>query len=155
MLAVGVSAAAMLAKRPASAPEARADRTFTFSYSVEIPPPAGSDPIDVFVPLAASDPHQDVLRRELKASIPGQENTEGRYGNRFWHGLLDRSDRKPITVEVDYLVRRHVFHQARLASTGTTVESPEERKELGLYLGPDRLVSVSVPFIDKVRADTP
>lgn len=156
MLAVGVPAATVMAKGPASVPEAGTDRTFAFTYSVEIPAqPAGVGPIDVFVPLATSDPHQDVLRRELRANIPGQEKTESRYGNRFWHGHLDRSDGKPITVEVDYLVRRHVFQQARLATAGTTVESSEERNELALWLGPDRLVPVAGPLIDKVRADIP
>lgn len=156
MLTVGISAGSAIAKDPAAALEAEADRTFAFTYSVEIPAqPAGVGPIDVFVPLAPSDSHQDVLRRELKASIPGQEKTESRYGNRFWHGHVDRSDGNPITVEVNYLVRRHVFHKERLAMTGTTVDSPEEHKELALWLGSDRLVPVAGPLIDKVRADIP
>ena len=156
MLAAGVSAAAEMAKDPPSAPKEGTDRTFAFTYSVEIPAQAtGIGPIDVFVPLATSDTHQDVLRSELRASIPGQEKTESRYGNRFWHGHLDRSDGKPITVEVDYVIRRHVFHQARLAAARMTGESLEEQKELALWLGPDRLVPVAGPLVDKVLANVP
>jgi len=130
-------------------------RAFTFTYDVEIPsPPPGIGPIDVFVPLAASDAHQDILRRTLQASIPGQEKTESRYGNRFWHGHLDRSNGKPITVTVEYLVRRRVFQQQRLAST-VNEYTPKEREELALFLGPDRRVPISGPLIDQVRADIP
>jgi transglutaminase-like putative cysteine protease len=130
-------------------------RTFTFTYEVEIPPPAvGTGPIDVFVPLAVSDVHQDILRRDLKASIPGKEKTESRYGNRFWHGHVDRSDGKPITVTVDYLVRRRVFQQQRLASA-VHAYTPKEREELALFLGPDRRVPISGPLIDQVRAEIP
>ncbi len=132
-----------------------AARTFTFTYEVEIPPqPAGIGPIDIFIPLAMSDAHQAILRRDIKASIPGRERTESRYGNRFWHGHLDRSDGKPITIVTDYLVSRQVF-EARLAASATRPPSQEERKELALFLGPDRLVPVSGPIIDKVRAELP
>lgn len=130
-------------------------RLFTFTYEVEITPqPRGSGPIDVFVPLATSDAHQEILRRDLQASIPGRERTESRYGNRFWHGHLGRSDGKPITIAVDYLVRRRPFQRDRLAS-GPGTHSPEEREQLALFLGPDRLVPIDGPVIDRVRADLP
>ena len=130
-------------------------RTFTFSYKVEIEPqPAGAGPIDIFMPLAVSDPHQDILNRQIKASIPGKEQTESRYGNRFWHGHLDRSDGRSIVVGVEYLVRRRAFQQQRLAS-GNAAHSLKEREELASYLAPDRLVPVSGPIIEKVRADIP
>lgn len=130
-------------------------RTFTFTYKVEIAPqPAGVGPIDLFVPLAVSDAHQDILRRDIKASIPGREKTESRYRNRFWHGHLDRSDGRPIVVDAEYLVRRRAFQQQRLA-LGNAAHSPKEREELARFLGPDRLVPVSGPIIEKVRADLP
>lgn len=171
----GVAAAAALAAATAEAqtkgetcglpPAATADilydadraaaRTLTFTYEVQIPPqPAGIGPIDIFIPLAMSDAHQAILRRDIKASIPGREGTESRYGNRFWHGHLDRSDGKPITIIADYLVSRQVFEGQRLASA-TKPLSQEDRKELALFLGPDRLVPVSGPIIDKVRAELP
>lgn len=133
----------------------QADRTFTFTYDVEInPQPAGNGPINVFVPLAVSDAHQDILRRDLNASIPGQEKTESRYGNHFWHGHLDRSDGKPITITVKYLVRRRVFQQLHLAS-GVNGHSPQEREELALFLGSNRRVPISGPLIDQVRTEIP
>jgi len=131
-------------------------RSVSFTYEVEIPAqPAGTGPINVFVPLAVSDAHQAILRRDVKASISGREKTEGRYGNKFWHGHVDRSDGKPITVVVDYIAQRQVFKQQRLVYPGTREYSPKEREELALSLGPDGRVPISGPVIDKVRAELP
>ena len=130
-------------------------RTFTFTYDVEAQPqPPGIGPIHVFVPLAVSDAHQDIVRRDLTASIPGQEKTEPRYGNRFWHGRLDRSEGKPITITVEYGVRRRIFHRALPLSP--LLEHPaEERESLALFLGPDLRVPVSGPLIDQLRSQLP
>ena len=66
-------------------------RTFSFTYEVAIPAqPAEIGPIDVFIPLAVSDSHQAILRHDVKASISGREKIESRYGNKFWHGHVDR-----------------------------------------------------------------
>lgn len=131
------------------------DRTFAFTYAVEIPPqPAGIGPIDVFIPLAVSDAHQEIGRYELTASIPGQEKTEPRYGNRFWHGQVDQSDGQPITITVKYWVRRRVFQPQGLAAGGQE-HSAQEREELQLFLGPNRRVPIGGPLIQQVRADIP
>ncbi len=130
-------------------------RAFAFTYEAEVPPqPAGVGPIDIFIPLATSDAHQTILRRTVRASIPGRERTESRYGNHFWHGHLDQSDGKLLTIAVTYLVSRHVFEGQHLASASGPL-SQEDRKELALFLGPDRLVPVSGLMIDKVRAELP
>src|SRR5438445_3046693 len=114
----GVLGISMAAALSAGAADQNTARTFSFTYEVEIPAqPAGTDSIDVFIPLAATDAHQTILRREVKASIPGREIIESRYGNTFWHGHVDRSDGKPITVVVDYIVQRRMFQQQRLASS--------------------------------------
>lgn len=134
---------------------AHVDRTFVFAYAAEIPSqPAGLGPVDVFIPLAVSDAHQGLVRYELMASIPGQEKTEHRYGNRFWHGHLDRSDGQPITITVKYWVRRQVFQPQGLAAARQQ-HSPQEREELQLFLGPNRRVPISGPLIHQVRADIP
>src|SRR2546427_377132 len=91
-----------------SAGEADQDnaRTFSFTYEAEVPAqPAGTGPIDVFIPLAVSDAHQAILRRDVKARIPRRETIESRYGNKFWHGHVDRSDGKPITCVVGNITK--------------------------------------------------
>src|SRR5213080_2166132 len=112
---LGMSLAAALS---AVAADPDSARTFSFTYEVEVPAQsAGTGSIDVFIPLAVSDAHQAILRRDVKASIPGRETIESRYGNTFWHGNMDRTDGKPIIVVVDYIIQRRVFQQQRLASS--------------------------------------
>src|SRR5438309_4425179 len=152
----GVIGMSMAAALSAGAADQDTSRTFSFTYEVEIPAqPAGTGPVDVFIPLAVTDAHQTILRRDVKASIPGRETIESRYGNTFWHGHVDRSDGKPITVVVDYITQRRVFKQQRLASSAIRAYSPSERKELALSLGPDQRVPISGPLIDRVRAELP
>src|SRR5437667_434035 len=82
--ALGMSMAAALS---AGAADQDSARTFSFTYEAEVPAqPVGAGSIDVFIPLAVSDAHQTILRRDVKASIPGRETIESRYGNMFWHG---------------------------------------------------------------------
>ena len=131
------------------------DRALTFTYAVEIAAqPVGIGPVDVFIPLAVSDMHQDIVRYDLEASISGQERTEHRYGNRFWHGHVDQSDGQPITITVKYWVRRRVFQPQGLAAAGQE-HSPQEREQMKLFLGPNRRVPISGPLIERIRADIP
>src|SRR5438874_14051 len=143
-LAVACSAGTASVKTVGARAEQDSARTFSFTYEAEVPAqPAGTGSIDVFIPLAVSDAHQAILRRDVKASIPGRETIESQYGNKFWHGHVDRSDGKPITVVVDYIAQRRVFQQERLASSDIRAYSPNERKELARSLGPDRRVPIS------------
>ena len=152
----GVLGMSMAAALSAGAADQDNARTLSFTYEAEVPAqPAGTGPIDVFIPLAATDAHQTILRHDVKASIPGRETIESRYGNKVWHGHVDRSDGKPITVVVDYIIQRRVFKQQRLTSAGIRAYSPSERKELALALGPDLRVPISGPLIDRVRAELP
>ena len=155
-LAVACSAGTARVKTVGARADQDSARTFSFTYEAEVPAqPAGTGSIEVFIPLAVSDAHQAILRRDVKASIPGRETIESRYGNTFWHGHVDRSDAKPIIVVVDYSIQRRVFQQQRLASSGIRAYSPSERKELAPYLGPDLRVPISGPLIDSVRAELP
>src|SRR5207244_11293792 len=90
-------------------------RTFSFMYETEVPAqPAGTGAIDVFIPLAVSDAHQAILRRDVKASIPGGETIETRYGHRLWHGHVDRLDGQRLTDLVEHIAQRRVFKPQRL-----------------------------------------
>src|SRR5881409_3021247 len=92
----GVLGMSMAAALSAGAADQDSARTFSFTYEVEVPAqPAGTGSIEVFIPLAVSDAHQAILRYDVKASIQGRETIESRYGNKFWHGHVDRSDGSP------------------------------------------------------------
>src|SRR2546428_6396003 len=133
--ALGISMAAALS---AGAADQDTARTFSFRYEVEIPAqPAGTGSVDVFIPLAVSDAHQTILRHDVKASIPGRETIESRYGHKFWHGHVDRSDGQPITVVVDYIAQRRGGLQQGAGTLANQDNRPRGREEIGRSLGPD------------------
>ncbi len=127
----------------------RSSRLFQFIYRAELPPiPAGEGPIDLFVPLADENPDQQILKRDIMASIPGTVRHEAGHGNRFWHGHVERSDGRPIEIEVDYEARRWVVTPP---VPGRTDHPP--RAILARYLQPDRRGPVADPLIDAIRND--
>lgn len=131
-----------------------ADRTFAFTYEASIDAvSAGQGPADIFVPLAQSDPHQEIVSREVEATIPGEERSENGYGNRFWHGHRDTADGKPIRVAVHYVVRRKVFRGLAAQAAAEKKPSRAERESLTRFLGPDRRVPVSGGLIDAIRKE--
>ncbi|MFN8391539.1 MAG: transglutaminase domain-containing protein [Bdellovibrionota bacterium] len=153
---VGALALTYLSIASAQAAEAPSQRTFKFTYAATVEAvPQGSGPVDVFIPLAKNDEHQTIVSRKVNASIPGEVSTEPEYHNEFWHGHLDSSDGKPITVNVDYVVTRKTFSQDKLSSAKDATYSEEEKKNLARFLQSDALVPVSGPLIEKIEQDLP
>ena len=134
----------------ASAP-APTGRVFSFVYETTIGPiPAGEGPVDVFVPIAHSGAHQDVLSYAVESSLDGEERVEATYDNRFWHAHIEESDGKPITVKVTYEVHRDVVTNDRLGEADPGSISAAERREHELFLQPNRLVPISGEPIDSI-----
>lgn len=128
------------------------DRTFAFTYEMSLDPlPADAGPVDIFVPLAQSDPHQEILSREVESTIRGEERTEEMYGNRFWHGHLDSADGKPIRLTVQYVVRRKVFRNLKESTGDSVISFQEDTEALRQFLGPNRRVPVTGPLIEGIR----
>ncbi len=127
-------------------------RRFTFEYTAVVGRvPAGAGPIHVFVPLAATSDHQQVLDEEVVASIPGTIRTEDSYGNRYWHGSLAEAPEAPIEVRVRTTVERR---SSRADAPGSSrALSAAERRELAPFLGPNARVVVDHPILEPIRAE--
>ena len=131
-----------------AAPAADAVRHIAFTYSAMLDSlPAGVGPVHIFLPIATNTPHQQVLSREITASIPGELREEPGYGNLFWHGMVAESDGAPITVDIRCLVRRSGVS----ASADAAPEA--DRASLARFLAPNALVPVGGELIDPI-ADT-
>lgn len=130
---------------------APAVRDFVFVYEVVLDLPEGAGPIDIFVPLAQSGPRQEVRSRRIDSDIPGEEKTETTYGNRFWHGHLERAPGRPVRIAVTYEVRR----MAARSSDASQGDPDLPRPELRRFLGPNAKVPVSGPLVEAVLADLP
>lgn len=136
----------------AASSSAAETRRFVFEYETVVGPIAeGEGPVHVFVPLAASSSHQRVLGEEIAASIPGSIQTEHAYGNRYWHGRLERSDGQPIEVRVRTTLERRVSRRGAPDSSRTL--SDAERREFAAYLGPNARVVVDHPVLEPIRTE--
>jgi transglutaminase-like putative cysteine protease len=132
--------------------EASEAREFVFEYATVVGPIAeGEGPVDVFVPLAASTAQQDVVAEEIEASIPGAVEVEDAYGNRYWHGAVDRATGEAIEVRVRTAVRRTASRSAPSASSRGV--SDEERREFAAFLGPNERVVVDHPILEPIRKE--
>lgn len=153
-LALLLPMAAAAAADKGSAPAAQ-ERHFTFTYNAEIGPlDASQGPVDIFIPLAKSDDHQQV-KRKITASIPGAERSEPEYKNEFWHARLPKGTGSTVSVSVTYDVARRPFHRELTPATEDATYKPGETQPYARFLQPDSLVPVSGPLVQKVRQDLP
>ncbi len=130
---------------------------FTYLVTIELDK-AAKAPVDIFLPLASSNEKQEVLRQTVRANgIPGIIKTDAKYGNRFWHGRLEKpGGTSSIQISVDYTVKRDVFrHPLQLSGVSAKVYSRGELAQWQAFLEPNRLTPTSGPFIDRVRKDLP
>ncbi|MEE8474382.1 MAG: transglutaminase domain-containing protein [Myxococcota bacterium] len=137
-----------------AAPAFAADevRTFTFRYAVTLASvEAGSGPIHIWVPLAVENPAQRVVAEHIEASIRGSVETEDRYGNRFWHGRVERGNGQPLTVVVETTVERRVHRGA--ATAGSDGLAGAEADGIRRFLGPNERVVVDHPILEPILAE--
>jgi transglutaminase-like putative cysteine protease len=146
-------------------PEARAadliaesskERIFEFTYKVRVHSlKKGAGPVDVFIPLAKPDPHQDILSRIVQANVSGDIGKEKKYRNEFWHAHLDSSDGSDIEVTVSYRVLRKLYQVQVLENLTQEIFSEQDLKGEELFLGANQLVPISGSMIEKVQQDLP
>lgn len=122
-------------------------RTFRFTYDAEITPPAGPGPVHVFIPIAQDGPQQRILSWKADTAIPGAIELEREHGNRFWHGVIESPDGKPVHAAFTYLVERTPFEAAPAPSRKVARDAPQEQAE---WLEPDAKVPVGVPILDPI-----
>ena len=124
-------------------------RTIRFSYEVAIGPlDSESSPAHIFVPLAQSDDYQQVVSREVTASIPGIVGREEEHGNVYWHGQLADPRGEIVDVRVEYVVERRPYRKDGVAGArGDAVLSKADQERVAKYLDADRLVPVNHPML--------
>ncbi len=107
---------------------------------------AGEGPLELWLPLPATGPHQEVVSLEVTASIPGGRVVDPVYGNVVWRGRVDQAPAEPVTFRVSAEVRRHEV----TGPSGALAAGEKER-----FLVANARVPVDGPLVDAVRADLP
>jgi len=117
-------------------------REVLFTYQARIPHlPRHADKIDVWIPLAKTTREQEVIHRQIHASVPYTIAQDPEYGNDILHFSLQPPFPEVFEMSIDY--------QARLApGSASAADPPLTSNELSQYLQPKGLVIVD----DEVRA---
>jgi transglutaminase-like putative cysteine protease len=128
-------------------------RTFTFRYATTVGPvEADAGPVHVWVPLAVENESQHVVAEKIEASIPGGVEVEEVYGNRFWHGRLQRPDGRPIRVVVETTVERRLLRRAAAAQS-QGLPAGEGNNGYRRFLEPNERVVVDHPILEPIQAE--
>jgi len=134
----------LLAATSAAALAAPAERSFQFTYTAEVQPPAGTGMIKIWIPYPISDANQVISNVQVKATYPTEVKEEPGHGNSVLF-LSTQQPKGPVKIEMTFLVKRLEY----LHRPGTEPASPvpEPADDIKKWLRPDRLV----PLDKKVR----
>lgn len=129
-----------------------AGRQFTFQYKTVVESPeVGAGPVHVFIPLAVINEQQQIVDEKIIASINGKIEKENKYGNRYWHGALERSNGEPIEITVITTVQRIGSMVVSPSISGHITE--QEKIEMEKFLGANARVVVDHPILEPILAE--
>lgn len=119
---------------------AQKQRHFTFHYSFTIRKVPTGKPLHVWIPLAPSDPWQDVRIVSQKGDLALKKTQEHEYGNWMFYAETPRADKSEYHFSVDYEVVRR--ERLVLVNGRPDAEFHPDRAhvQLARFLQPDRLV---------------
>ena len=145
-----LAAAALLftAAAPAAAPVAPRSRTFRLTCRATVPvPAAGTQALDLWLPVPHSDQSQDVRELKIEAPAPYTLTTDP-YGNQTLHLRPAAGPPAPLVVTLTALVTRREHRNLRATDDHAPAETEAQDPNLSRWLAPDRLV----PLDFKIKA---
>jgi transglutaminase-like putative cysteine protease len=117
--------------------QAPKSRHFTFDYTFTVRVTDPGKPLEVWFPMAHSDPFQQVKIVSQNGDLPLEETRETEYGNRIFHAHAAKADKPEYHFSVKYDIVR--LEHVAAASAG----APPNSAELKRFLEPDRLVPIT------------
>jgi hypothetical protein len=106
-----------------------------YSFTVRITDPG--KPLDIWFPMAQSDPFQQVKVLSKSGDLTLKETTEPEYGNRMFYAHTD----KATQPEYHFTIKYDVVRLEHLAAV--SVKKPVPDKDLARFLQPDKLVPIT------------
>jgi len=133
----------LLSAFSANAQQAK-QRHFIFQYSFTVKNVTPGQRVRVWIPLAHTDPYQDVSVITQKGDIDLKNRHEQEYDNSMLYGEIAKATKPEYQFTVDYDVVRHehvVLTDGKQAGEVRPVKAAQV--ELTRFLEPDRLVPVT------------
>ncbi|UOQ66447.1 transglutaminase-like domain-containing protein [Hymenobacter volaticus] len=130
---------ALLAAGPSPTPRVR---TFTFDYTATMPAlPAGTDSVELWLPVPHPDASQDIQQLEIKTKVP-YTITNAPFGNKVLHLKVPAAQAAGLTVDMSFQATRREHQNPFLANTNGKPARVLEANDpnMARWLAPDRLV---------------
>jgi len=121
---------------------AQATRHFTFNYGFTVKQIPAGERVRVWFPLAHSDQYQEVRVLSDKGDLPLKKTRESRFGNEIYYAETSKAKSGDLHFEVVYDVVRHE-HLTLGVSRPRLEDASLNKKQLQLFLGPDKLVPIT------------
>jgi transglutaminase-like putative cysteine protease len=124
---------------------AQGERHFIFHYAFTVKNVAQGERLRIWIPLAHSDPFQQVKVTAKTGDLSLKQFSQPQYGNEVLYAETSKADKADYQFSVDYdIVRReHVVLVNGKPAPGSSAHRPTPQIVLARFLGPDRLVPVS------------
>jgi transglutaminase-like putative cysteine protease len=159
VLCGGIAAARLWPSVSAAVPAAVSAREVLFTYQArlgQLPQQAGT--IDVWVPLAKTTREQEIVHRQIHASVPYAIAQDPEYGNDILHLSLRPPLPEVLEVSVDYHARLGPGEEATADPTPSADEVARELTPRGLVIVDDevraraaRAIAGRVAPVEKAR----
>jgi transglutaminase-like putative cysteine protease len=121
---------------------AQATRHVTFHYSFTVNDVPRGERVRIWFPAAHSDEWQQVRIVSARGDLSLKKTREPRFGNEMYFAETSKAKGGNLHFEVDYDVLRH--EHLTLGLTRPRLENATlDKKELRLFLGPDKLVPIT------------
>ena len=142
-----LSLSASGAKNSPKPPAELKSRTFEFSYKAMINDvPAGSKRLNVWLPYPTTDANQEVYDIQVSSPRKATVYTEPRYGNSILFVSIDDPGAGPVSLEMNFKVRRTENLRKDFARVSNVSAGPLD-PSIETFLQPDKLV----PVTDQIR----
>jgi transglutaminase-like putative cysteine protease len=147
-LLLAATALLLTAAAPATSVVALRSRTFQLTCRATVPvPAAGTQRLELWMPVPHSDKSQDVRDLHIEAGAPYTIATD-QYGNQTLHLRPTAVPTAPLTVTLTAQVTRREHLNLRATDDHAPAETEAQDPNLSRWLAPDRLV----PLDFKIKA---
>jgi transglutaminase-like putative cysteine protease len=147
-LLLAATALLLTAAAPATTPLAPRSRIFLLKCQATVPAPAaGTQTLELWMPVPHTDKNQDVQQLKIEASAPYTVATD-QYGNQMLHLKPATVPTAPLTVTLTAQITRREHLNLRATDDHAPAETEARDPNLSRWLAPDRLV----PLDSKIKA---
>ena len=135
-----------------TAPVAPRSRTFVLTSTATVPvPPAGTQALDLWLPVPHADASQDVRALKIDSPVP-YKIEQGAFGNQMLHLRVAPAPTAPLVVRLTAQITRREHLNLRANAPTAKFKKEKADPDLARWLAPDRLVPLDPQIRQQAEA---